>query len=385
MKTIYLDTQDYSRFANVLLGGADSDTKQIFDLLLARVETGEIRPVYSMVILSELLQYHPDYEAETFARAEAIELLCRGWCCINPSRLMAREAAILLSSMGLERLPTVIQSDNNWTPNLATVFDDFIERTDDAKKEYLREFRHMNRKARRIAEKGATDRAFSTLLNEAAPIIAEEYGLTAADFRASFLMLHKRRITPEQASKRFFSSISRPRAFVHVYFKKVEGNRDFPKWISSSGEKLVEGLPYTVEKMAAFDIESVRTHLPSAFGRLRQDIAKIVLNLGSTEISEFGVSEADFAALKDDPRLQDIAPIRVYTDLVKIYLAQTVGVYGSKAKIERGLGGDLMHALYVPYVDIWRTDVRFSDVASKANLSGSAQVCSRLTDLVELI
>jgi hypothetical protein len=191
-KTVYLDTQDFSRFGEVVRGKSDQPTKEIFEYLLTSSRKNEARFVYSMVTLSELLQYNPEFEQKTLARAEAVELLCRGWCCINPSRLMAREAARLLGHEN-DDCVDVIQPGNDWTPNISNVFSDFESRLAEAKQSIVNEFRGMNRRARKIAEKGASDRAFSRLLAEAAPVIAAEYGLSENSFLSSFLLLHKKR------------------------------------------------------------------------------------------------------------------------------------------------------------------------------------------------
>jgi hypothetical protein len=380
-KTVYLDTQDFSRFGEVVRGKSDQPTKEIFEYLLTRLRKNEARFVYSMVTLSELLQYDPEFEQKTLARAEAVELLCRGWCCINPSRLMAREAARLLGHEN-DDCVDVIQPGNDWTPNISNVFSDFESRLAEAKQSIVNEFRGMNRRARKIAEKGASDRAFSRLLAEAAPVIAAEYGLSENSFLSSFLLLHKKKITSEEASRRFFSAVARPTGFVHTYFKKYEGEKDFPHWIGRAGQKLQLGLQATVANLASVPLKSLKSQWDHAFESMRQKMSYLVLGLAAGENDAFGVSDEELKALSGDKAIQEIEPVRVCVDLMKAYLAQAVGIHGSKAKVEPGFGGDFMHSLYLPYVDIWRSDIRFAALAKTTN---TATVCSRLNQLTDLL
>ncbi|MCL6683758.1 hypothetical protein [Sphingomonas alba] len=381
-KRVYLDTQDFSRFGELVRGKPDGQSKELFDYLLSKAGTGEVQFVYSMVTLSELLQYHPDFEATTMARAEAVELLCNGWCCINPSRLLAREAAIALKGSGHDL--AVVQSRDNWTPNISNVFEDFDQKLTEIKQSIIAESVGMNRRARRIAEKGASDRAFARMLHEAAPLIAGEYGLSEKGFLGAFLLHHKGKISAEDASKRFFSEVSRPTRFVKIYFEKYDGDKNFPQWISGAGEKLKSGMERTIEGLAALPLDAVKHHWAGLFEGQRQRISAMLLGLAAPELEEFGLSEAELDSLEGNHLVRTMMPIRVYVDLLKAYLAQTIGIHGTKAELERGLAGDLMHSMYAPYVDVWRSDRRFAAVARTVDL-GRATVCSRLSELPNLI
>lgn len=382
MKVVYLDTQDFSRFGEVIRGRADQSAKELFECLIAKSATGEARFVYSMVVLSELLQYHPDYESTTLARAEAVDLLCRGWCCVNPSGLMAREAAWMLRRESIQ-LPSVIRSKNDWTPNLSNVFEDFEQQLSASKKSVVDSAKHMNRKARKIAEKGATDRAFSKLLVEAAPVIAAEYGLSQQAFLSSFLLLHKKKITSEEASRRFFAAVSSPTGFVHTYFKKYEGEKDFPRWVGGAGHRIKAGFEVTVDKLKSLPIDVVARQWDGAFENVRQEVSRLILGLASAEVEPLGISEEELSSLYADERIQDIPSIRISVDIMKEYLAQAIGIRGPKAQVEQGFGGDLLHSLYIPFVDVWRSDRRFSNLA---RVPGSNTViCAQLNKLPELL
>jgi hypothetical protein len=75
--TVYLDTQDYSRFGKVIDGNGTPEDAHVFRRLKDLRAQGLARFAYSATILSELIQYEADYERETFAKARAVEELCR--------------------------------------------------------------------------------------------------------------------------------------------------------------------------------------------------------------------------------------------------------------------------------------------------------------------
>ena len=154
--------------------------------------------------------------------------------------------------------------------------------------------------------------------------------------------------------------------------------------MSGAGEKLRDGFERTIARLASLPADAVKKDWEGAFDALRQQIARTILSLATAELEEFQLSEVELASLDQDLAIQTVLPIRVYIDLTKGYLAQTIGVRGTKASVERGLGGDLMHSLYAPYVDVWRSDRRFGAVAESVDLGG-AVVCSRLNALPSLI
>lgn len=73
---VYLDTQDFSRFGDVLRGRGDTASEQLFQTLEERRRTDGVVFAVSMPLLAELLQYHPDFRETTLRKAEAVERLC---------------------------------------------------------------------------------------------------------------------------------------------------------------------------------------------------------------------------------------------------------------------------------------------------------------------
>src|SRR5687768_8913358 len=99
--TVYLDTQDYSRFGDVVRGRGPKEIEEVFSRLQELRTRGVAQFVYSMPILSELLQYDANFEETSLAKARAIEELCGGAALLFPGRLIEREAATFAQSVGI--------------------------------------------------------------------------------------------------------------------------------------------------------------------------------------------------------------------------------------------------------------------------------------------
>lgn len=129
--TVYLDSQDYSRFGAVLLGKGPSEHELLLRELMARQESGDAIFAYSMPILSELLQYDQRFAEEVYRKAEAVEQLCRGWSLIFPMRLVALEILRweAASAGGDPSHGSPLTPNDYWHPNVGNVLADFRARS----------------------------------------------------------------------------------------------------------------------------------------------------------------------------------------------------------------------------------------------------------------
>ena len=54
-------------------------------------------------------------------------------------------------------------------------------------------------------------------------------------------------------------------------------------------------------------------------------------------------------------------------------------------KVQESDTGDLMHACYIPYCDIWRGDVKFCNLLIGQQVVGHEKIVKLLTDLPHVI
>ncbi len=77
--------------------------------------------------------------------------------------------------------------------------------------------------------------------------------------------------------------------------------------------------------------------------------------------TEFGLTDNVLNELAAREEGSSMVPsVQIAAAALEAYALQIIGVTTGGAKIEPSFGGDLLHAFYLPYVDIWRGDRRVS-------------------------
>jgi hypothetical protein len=368
--TVYLDTQDYSKFGDVLRGDDRNGLDQTFGDLCQLAEQGRATFVYSMPILSELLQYDAAHEDTTRAKAEVVERLCRGHAIAYPPRILAYEAASFAHSHGILRtFPAVslISDDNFWFPDIGDVLESFRTNLSNQATEALARFKHLPRNQRRALKKKTQPRYRNRALDDAVPEIAVHYGLEVSDLRSSIILLLKGKISSREASKRLFSAVQRPTSFIDVYFKHYDGPKDLPFMLRGPGEKMAQSLDRFKAEITSESRDLVRSLLPPLLEGWKSELGRVLLEAIDGGEGEFGLTEAALTAVRNhESAVYEIPSCQMVAAVVRMYAEQVIGLHGPPAKTERSLAGDLVHALYLPHVDVWRGDARFCEIIRKA-------------------
>lgn len=383
---IYLDSQDYSRFGDVLRGKADNELEALFANLADRKNRGEVIFAVSMPILGEILQYDPDFRETSFKKAEAVERLCGRWALAYPSRLVAAEvanAAVRRGDLPNSKEISILSPDRYWFPNTADVFADLADRMREGVAERVSSLVLPTRVQRRQAKKAIRKFNPSKAAREAAPELAETYGLPLSSITGSLVPFLNGRISSEEASQRLFSAIAEPTKFVETYFERIDTDRSLPAWMGKFGQSFHDLAAKFRDEMAPFlHQEGARAILEDMLVKQSTELGRLALKFGEDDLTEFGIDEQLRTRLMDDVGIaSDVPACRIMGAIVPSYLRQITGLSGTAAKIEKSVGGDLVHAFYLPHVTLWRGDRRFSDLARKALPEYSDRIVSKLTDL----
>jgi hypothetical protein len=388
--TVYLDTQDYSRFGDVLRGKSWSDMGQVFHRLKELRRKGIARFVYSMPILSELLQYDPEHEDTTLAKARAVEELCGDSALLWLPRLIETQAASFGRAIGLplpEKSMPCIRTRNEWFPRISSELTGIKERISEGFDGAISEFGPLNRKQRRVIEVHKGERKIAAAMRAAAPEFAEKYGISIASVVSAILPLLKGKRTAEDASRLLFGAIAKPTAFVNVYFRVQQRDKSLPAWIRGMGEDFARHLvefrrnaePLLQEKQEADYLRSLLKGDISRFGRA-------VLGIIDTEEAEQGITAEMLETISNHPDApQQIASCEIASAVLLGYLEQTVAVAGSAARVEGSFAGDLIHSLYIDCVHLWRGDRRFAALLKQRLPSRRDKIQPLLKDLPEQI
>jgi hypothetical protein len=369
---VYLDTQDYSCVGKVLQGAGNTHDESLFLELTRRREAGDVIFAYSATILSELLQYDERFVETSVCKAEAIEQLCGSYALAFPSRLLALQIANVATHAGLlSEAPTsdVLSDAHYWFPNVADVLENMAARLRMELESQLDSTALLNRQARRAAKRQARGKRMIDVVRAAVPEFAAEYRVSEEAVTSSVIALLEGRISPDEASRRLFASLASPVAFIRTYFQMSHGDKSLPRWIGDLGHAFERVLRSLKSGYAPF------LHDPKLEAQAKKqlpDLAKrfsmTSLELARPACSEFHVSDALLDRFKTDKELALRVPaLTAFAPILEAYIAETSGFAGQTAGIEHGFAGDLMHSMYLKYVDLWRGDRRFAHLA-RANV-----------------
>jgi hypothetical protein len=230
--TVYLDTSDYSRFGDVVRGCSDADTGRLYHTLLEYRCNGSVNFVYSLPILSELLQYDSRYPTTTESKALAVEALCGQNAFFWPIRAIAFDVSVYLTEQ-----PAIIHRpisfDSEWHPALSDEIGDLKKTLEEQLASELASRTFLNRGQRRAAE--AKIRKFR--LTEVGPTIiqevAEKYAIEPAVVARAVIPALEGKLSSAEGARRLAAAIAKPTAFVENYFDPEKNQaRELPTLIS---------------------------------------------------------------------------------------------------------------------------------------------------------
>lgn len=384
---VYLDTQDFSRFGDVLRGKGDQASERLFVALEERRRVEGVVFAISMPLLAELLQYHPDFRETTLCKAEAVERLCRGWALAFPSRLVAAELAAHLQgrdSSGHADDIGMLSAEHYWYPDISEEFVGFGERIKAGVPREVAAMGFTSRKARRSVASMARKMDPAKVARDAAPEMAATYGLPERVFHRSIVAYLRGRATPQEASRQLFGAIAEPVKFVETYFERVESDRSLPRWMRNFGASFEANFKQMRDRLQPYiDLAESRSILDGLLNNWGPNLAAATIRMGSPSLPEFGVTENQLEKIASDPASAFAIPAgQVVGTLLPAYARQVMAAGDDVPKIEHSFGGDLVHALYLPHVDLWRADRRFGTLVHRALPRWSKRVVSAPSELV---
>lgn len=396
--TVYLDTQDFSKLADAASGRGPTALADLLQRLLALKAQGVARFIYSAVHLSELLQYDGGGRDLTLRKAQMVKRLAGAQALYGPDRLMAWELCRAAQAAGLASLPqlpaTSVTDDNGWHSHTRNLLDDIGSFADLREDTLNRELSALaaqqgvaiNRKLQRKARSEARRQKASALPETAYDELARKYPFPRALFTRTMPRFIDGKISREAAAAALLREMGDPEQFVVWYFELADGERDFSSWMRRVGETLAAAVLDLRAATAPFadDVE-FRGRYRDLLQTLAHDLPKRLTRGVREEALGFGLPAAVFEAVSGgDVALQAPFAQRL-SSLMPDYLDQH-SAFRQQARTPRASdGGDLLHALALPYCDLWRGDGYYCDLVEKHLQPNDGRVVRRLTDLPDAI
>lgn len=364
---IYLDSSDYSRFADI--GYRDNKAEEaILDFLRKKKEQGLIEIRFSAFHLFEFLK-DPSQRTLALRKAEIVEELCGDLTFRYVGDVFDSERKVLGSSVALRPLVT---SDEG------VLFSEMIEHSFD-----------RDRFVRVLAEKyPALSRAQAEALllqlaeraKKELPELAPLANVYDSDLMERFFA---GKISGRDMALEVAKGASKPKLLIGHYLERnvhvqalfgnlAEIERTLREHLVRSREEINEH----VQRQLALgnDIKEIR----------RQSMARrVTFSAPYLGLDKLPANVRD--TVGKDRYLEELPALSTHCNLINVYLRDILSPSAVMPEIKESDAADIFHATYLPYVDLYRTDGRFSSLVEKLPKPSTVRVVPKLRQLPDAI
>ncbi len=383
---VYLDSQDYSRMAS------ESSEANSFSALRAGlrklVSEGRIEVRYSAIHISEVSHTSPAAIRYSAQRSEVLKELSVGKCMRFWSDILTDE---ILYSLDKISDVDVLREDHRWFDFDEIQLGNFLERLKSSLQSSLRD-KGLNRKARRAARTINLARLITqtprgiAALDEIAARLNNKFPLDRTIDRSALISY----VTGEMESRAFHSYLhgllADPVNLITRVAPEYDQTLRLPAVVRDVGQILIDQVNPAVSNISrhfdslpvgpAFEAlrESARTLPKSVMRSARRKAIKQVLSDRALDIP-----------IDEHLDAMELPTIDVFFGALTKHLQNAVSsaeAGRSFAHFKKTDAGDLLHATYLPYVDIFRTDTAWSDLLKPYGRKYRTRVVGRVEDLL---
>lgn len=365
---IYLDTQDYIRF-HAHNQGKIAD---VFRFLCERVDSGQVEVFYSYFIIAEFLtDYTPEYREDRLRRAQLLKRLCK---------------TNALGFPGRSFLKTPYSLDGDWLPEL-----DYVGLIEKGIREELEpQIARLPRKQRRQLKRKkfplkeiihSTPSIYSRSLRERDFPFPLPDSFIQTNLFMQYLCGEVSKARMDREFKSLFFNLEK---FIQLWYEYENKGNFLTESIRDQARSFV-GL---VEKFKILlgNLNTQKKALKGIEDTLRQNSLygnfKPQIEESKLLFRKIGSLDFDYVkSLLTDTDIFSVIP-EEFLKLVISYVRYSVMESRNPTDSDTG---DLMHGMYLPYCDLWRTDKSFAKILIRQKVPGYEAVVNDLLDLPERV
>ena len=392
---IYLDTQDFSRFADCLSNRGTKDAGLALEALLPEIDAGRVIAPISMAHISELFQYEDGGRDLVLRKAQAIERLSWPYAFRDMNDMIVADFVDFAVSTGClrQRPPRPasfpVDEEGQWHPSVGSILDDVQAQMDRRLNAALKEEHGLSRADRRKAKKVMRSYGWGEALTtpEAEKQMREfanKYPVTDRFINEKmFQRLLQGKLKADVVEAEIFKGIRRPTDFVCWYFERYEGERDLPHWMRTLGGEIAASLRTLKSEVSELDIppaalKSILKEQADLFGL---SISKRLFSEAVPVLQRLGVGARAIDKLLNDPGRASTPTIAALATLAVQAMKKHSKSGQNAPEVKNSDGGDMIHALYMPHCDIWRGDKDSAEFVRQAFPSAATHIVGKLKDL----
>ncbi|UFS77798.1 hypothetical protein LPB73_10650 [Tardiphaga sp. 37S4] len=387
---VYLDSCDFSDLSEPA-HRLSEENRRILETIRAAANSGRARFVLSGIHLSEAVHAteHPAHKAAALRRAILMEELCSDNFLRLPHEVMSLEIAKALSGTREAKLSSeeLFSGKSEWFGmNLSL---EFGNKQRKAMAQFEERIAHLPRSERRrlrsdmsLTKRSGRAKWRELVRNDTSPLSNEfPFSLFSAKFVTEWIAGC---VTDEEYSSRLYGIMNSPRGLVESVLDLTNERQTIYSLLRSEGEgmqkRIDEKLHEAVEK-----IGNLANTLPNfEFSKtFRQAIPKTEVR--KTIISCY--SDYDLNGFTDKEISEIISSCPAVSTFLEMYIAYYSSRYestwqrmraGHNSPKPRSASdfGDMMHAVYLPYCNLFRCDAYFSSLL-RQNGAVRARVINR--------
>jgi len=390
---VYLDSNDYSVMSDPRRAG-DVAVQDALRYLREETRSGTIEVRFSIIHITEACHRDDVSKPLAVARAKLIgelsgpKVMRHLWDIVADEVTAARHAGI----EGVE----ASDDSGRWFPRIPNLGGDIRQAVESGIQEGADSVA-LNRKARRAAQRliGTRERpgptrksAFDDRAKMA--VLCARYGMSER-FVAERLSsrLTDGRTTDAQLAKLVESEMFEPVRFVGHYLDRHERDRSVRDSVRSLGERMIDGvqnlrgmldqLRQSTGATETRPFEEARAGIRSALGGFRRSMIEAAARAA-------GVSDASAAlAWLDEAPRERFLGLEALAIATEEWLLGVAGGARHPRAPTPSDAGDLLHAFYLPYVDVWRGDRHARHAARQAARLRDTEIAPSLEALPQSV
>jgi hypothetical protein len=368
---IYLDTSDYSCFADIGYRN-EPGLDDILNFLREKKEQGLIEVRFSAIHLFEFLK-DPSQRALALRKVQIMEELCgdRAFRFFTDVLEQEREALRL----GADPASLVISDEGDWFPStesddsfkLDTIFPGLLER-----------FPMFGAEQLRAMLKSPEAAAFLKQNMPKELPLANVYG---SDFLDRFLS----GVSGQEITREAIRGFVKPSIFIEHYLEGQPAAQRFFGGLARLEQQLHGTLVQVQEKLKPH-VEFLLGLDPDIVKRTRQFVKRLGMSGSSASYLELEKLPKHLQeAVGQDRFLKEVPALSTHFNVLAAYMRDIIYPSPVLPEIKESDAGDILHATYLPYVDLYRTDGRFGALMNSVPKPSTVKVIPKLRQLPEAI
>lgn len=395
---VYLDSSDYS-FASGDSDHLTPEAREYRDFLERCASSGRVVFPFSAVHVLEGAHLQPVQRKYGRERAEFIKSLSRDHSLLFPIDLMSSETIAAVRATG--EYVNVLSEQGEWWPKglsfskqlsqfLGPEFDKELRQAigrhvEGAPRNVRRTLRSRCLKNGRLTAQGR--KLIQADSESLCATLVERFGFPESPSRDLFIKaLIAGHAPADDLSRKFeeeFLDVSR---FIGWYMDAYDEQRKIVKWLRGFNETIVSIMRQLQNKFLELKPTAKEVaSLPAFDSAVRSGILKGVIGASSEpEIKK--LARDDVIELADNLAGSSYASgINTIASAVDAWVKANLNNLLNPRNVKDSDGADLLHSIYLPYVDVFRCDKFMSTQFSAISESHRTAICSTRKQLVDVI